>query len=292
MRRLAAFVGLIAVVLVMAASPARAAGPLETDAAIGGRDVSSAGSAEPIRIDPREEIPLRIEIRNGGEQTEDIRFVRLEGRALGLTFLTYDLGIRATLAPGEETSIETTLDFFDLGDQATGFLGTSLRVYDGERRLLGEQDFVVDVRGEPTSTLGLFAVMVLAIAVFSVTVLVLNTVRRRLPPNRFVRGVQFALAGAAVGVTLALGVSILRIAFAEVEAWVPLVVLPTLIGFAIGYIAPGPLSESIRDVREEEALQHVAEDALARVSGSHLRSTSDPPADRSPPDADLTGSTR
>ena len=60
--------------------------------------------------------------------------------------------------------------------------------------------------------------VVLGVAIFSTTVLVLNTLRRRLPSNRFVRGVQFAIAGAAIGVTLSLGLSILRITFADVEA--------------------------------------------------------------------------
>lgn len=274
MKRLLALAGLLVLALVLPAAPATAASPLEIDASIGGRDVTTADSTDPIRIDPLEEIPLVLTVRNTGDQVEEIRYVRLEGKALGLTFLTYDLGVRATLAPGRDVTIETPLDFFDLDSQATGYLGTSLRVYDPQRRLLASQSFVVDVRGKATSTLGLFAIAVVALAAFSCGVLVMNTLRRRLPSNRFVRGLQFAIAGSAVGVTLSLGVSILRIAFADVEAWVPLVLIPTLVGFAIGYIAPGPLSRSIRDVREEEALQVVAKEAVARVSGVHQPATS------------------
>jgi hypothetical protein len=273
-RRRLAILGLLLVVLAYPKVPASAASTVEVEARIGGRDVATADSTEPIRIEPRQPVPLEVTIRNLGDQVEQIRYVRLEGKALGLTFLTYDLGVRATLQPGEETTVETALDFFDLDSQATGYLGTALRVYDSDRRLLGEQTFVVDVRGKATSTLGLFAVVVVGISIFSVTVLILNTLRRRLPANRFVRGLQFAIAGSAIGVTLALGVSILRVAFADVEAWVPLVFLPTVIGFAIGYVAPGPLSRSIRDVREEEALQAVAEKAVARATGAHLPATS------------------
>jgi hypothetical protein len=247
---------------------------IEIEADLAGRDIAEAGSSGPIAIEPREEIPLVLTIRNNTDDTESVRYVRLEGKALGLTFLTYDLGIRTTLAPGEQTTLDTTLDFFDLESQATGYLGTSLRVYDDDRRLLGSTAFVVDVRGSATSTLGLFAVLVLGVAVFSVTVLLLNTLRRRLPSNRFVRGVQFAIAGAAIGVTLSLGLSILRITFADVEQWVPLVFVPTVIAFALGYIAPGPLQRSIREVREEEALQAVAETAVARASGIYDPATS------------------
>ncbi len=273
MRRLGLF-GLLLVTLLLVATPAQAAQSIDVTAEINGRDISTADSTNPIALDPRTETSLVLTLRNAGSRTEDIRFVRLEGRALGLTFLTYDLGIRTTLKPGEQTTIDTKLDFFDLERQATGYLGTSLRVYDSNRSLLGEQEFVLDIRGDATSTLGLFAVAVLFIAGFSVTVLVLNTLRRRLPANRFVRGLQFAVAGGAIGVTLALGVSILRIGFADVEAWVPLVFLPLVIGFAIGYIAPGPLSQSIRDVREEDALLVVAETAVIRSTGAHAPAVS------------------
>ena len=269
MRRAVAALLLFAAVVLLTAPPASAAQSLDVEGTIDGRDLSDADSSNPVAIDPTREIPLTLTIRNAGDQVENIRYVRLEGRALGVTFLTYDLGIRTSLRPGEETTIESSLDFFDLEDQATGYLGTSLRVYDADRRLLGEQIFVVDVRGKATSTMGLFALVVMVIAGFSSFVLVANTIRRRLPANRFIRGVQFAIAGGAVGVTLALGVSILRIGFADVEAWVPLVFLPTLIAFAIGYIAPGPLQQSIRDVQEEEALEFIAESAVARATGTH-----------------------
>ena len=259
---------LVVVWMTLLAAPALAEG-IEITGDIAGSDITESDSTNPIELDPTQEIPISITIRNTSDRNEQVRFVRLEGQALGLTFLSYDLGVRTTLAPGEETTVTTPLDFFDLEDQATGYLGASMRVYDPERRELGSTEFVIDVRGNATSTLGLFAFLVLGIAVFSVTVLVINTVRRRLPANRFVRATQFALAGGAIGLTLALGVSILRIAFADVEAWVPLVVIPTVVGFLLGYIAPGPLSQSLSDVRQQEELDAAAEDAVIRASGSH-----------------------
>jgi hypothetical protein len=248
--------------------------PIEIEATMAERDLADADSTDPVEIQPQEEVPLQLTMRNTSDESVTVRYVRLEGKALGLTFLTYDLGVRTTLQPGEQTTLDTNLDFFDLESQATGYLGTSLRVYDPERRLLGSEDFVVDVRGNATSTLGLFAVVVLGVAIFSTTVLVLNTLRRRLPSNRFVRGTQFAIAGGAIGITLALGLAVMRITFADVEAWVPLVFVPTLVAFVVGYIAPGPLSRSIRDVREEEALQIAAQTAVARASGIYDPATS------------------
>lgn len=271
-RRIGGVLAAALALLVLAATPAAA--EVGVEATIAGRDVDTADSARPIRLEPRTEIPLEVTLHNTGDEPVDVRYVRLEGEALGLTFLTYDLGIRLRLAPGETQTVEAPLDFFDLDSQATGYLGTSLRVYDTERRVLAHEDFVVDVRGKATSTLGLFAIAVLFIAALSVAVLAANTVRRRLPPNRFVRGLQFAIAGAAIGLTLALGVSIMRLAFVDVEAWVPLVFAPTAIGFALGYIAPGPLSQSIQEVREEEKLQVYAEEAVVRASGAHTAQVS------------------
>jgi hypothetical protein len=265
---------LLAAALALALWPPSPAGGqtadgLVVEGSIAGVALAEADSARPVPLDPHEPIPLQLTIRNRGRAIEEIRYVRLEGKALGLTFLTYDLGVRTTLAPGERTSLDTHLDFFDLERQATGYLGTVLRVYDADGHVLAEQRFVVDVRGDATSTLGLFAVAVLGLSVFSTGVLVGNTLRRRLPPNRFVRGLQFAIAGSAVGVTLSLGVAILRIASADVDAWVPVVFLPTAIAFAVGYLAPGPLSRSIRDVQEEEALQGAARAVVERASGAN-----------------------
>jgi hypothetical protein len=274
MRRLLLLALLLVAVPLSGRASAQSIGPVEIDAELAERDVTEADSTNPVAIEPEEPVSLVLTMRNTSDEPVTIRYVRLEGKALGLTFLTYDLGVRTTLEPGEQTTLDTTLDFFDLEQQATGYLGTSLRVYDAERRLLGAEDFVVDVRGNATSTLGIFAVVVLGVAIFATTVLVLNTLRRRLPSNRFVRGTQFAIAGGAIGVTLALGLAVMRITFADVEAWVPLVFVPTVIAFVVGYIAPGPLSRSIRDVREEEALQVAAQTAVARASGIYDPATS------------------
>jgi hypothetical protein len=235
---------------------------------IGDRDIATGKTSEDaLPLDPDELIPVHLTLRNETSEEEVIRYVRLEGKALGLTFLTYDFGVRAALGPHDRTVIDTKLDFFDLESQATGFLGTSIRVYDEHGFLIGEQRFVVDVLGRPNSTLGAFAVIVFGLAVFSVSVIIVNTIRRRLPSNRFVRAMQFAMAGAAIGVTLSLGVSILRIGFADVDAWARIVSLPTAIAFALGYIAPGPLQRSIRDYQAEEVLQAAAQVAVARSSG-------------------------
>jgi hypothetical protein len=265
----AALVAVAALLALAAPAGAQAGSDLTIAGSIDGRDIDTADSDDPIELDPEALIPIQVTIRNEGEQEERIRYVRLEGKALGLTFLTYDLGVRAVLGPQDRTEVDTVLDFFDLESQATGYLGTSIRVYDDEGFLIGEKKFVVDVLGRPSSTLGSFAVIVFALAVFSISVIVVNTIRRRLPSNRFVRACQFAMAGSALGITLSLGVSIMRIGFADVDDWVGIVLTPTAIAFAIGYLAPGPLQRSIKDYQAEEVLTAAAQVAVARSTGAN-----------------------
>lgn len=266
--RSAALLGLLAALL-LGARPAGAdtGRPLVITGSIDGRDLAGADREHPIELDPRGRPRVQLTIRNEGTELERVRYVRLEGKALGLTFLTYDLGVQAVLQPNDRTVVDTELDFFDLESQATGYLGTSVRVYDADGFVIGEQAFVLDVLGNANSTLGSFAVIVFGLAVFSATVIVINTVRRRLPANRFVRACQFAMSGSAIGLTLSLSVSILRIGFADVDGWVRLVATPTAIAFVLGYLAPGPLSRSIRDVQTEEVLAAAAQVAVARQSG-------------------------
>src|SRR5690606_16079492 len=104
MKRFIASVLLTGIALLATASPAAAAETLDVEARINGRDVSGADGGSPIELDPTEAVPITITLRNAGNRTEEVRFVRLEGQALGLTFLTYDLGMRTSLAPGEETT--------------------------------------------------------------------------------------------------------------------------------------------------------------------------------------------
>ena len=71
-----------------------------------------------------------------------------------------------------------------------------------------------------------------------------------------------SIAGAAVGLLLALGLPVLRITSIQPDAWIPLALGPMAIGFALGYLAPGPLSYSIEEVREDELLEIYASQAL------------------------------
>ena len=239
---------------------------LQMQVELGGRVARDRAGEEPIRLEPKRKTPLRIVVTNMGDATAKVRHVRLEGQALGLQFLTYDVSVDQNVPAGARRVIVVPLDLYDLGNQATGYLPAAVRLYNGRRERLAQQKFVVDVRGKSTSTLGIFAIALLALSVISVGSLVYNMFRRRLSRNRAMRGLQFMMAGSAVGLTLALGLPILRLTTIQPDGWIPLALGPMAIGFALGYLAPGPLSYSIEEVREEEILDIIASQALERLS--------------------------
>jgi hypothetical protein len=248
------------------AGPVGATPLLQMRVVIDGRVARDRPSEEPIRLDPRHAVPMHIVVWNRGDSGAFVRHVRLEGVALGLQFLTYDVTVTQRVPPGERRTINLSLDLYDLSSQATGYLPAAVRLYDVRRNELASQRFVVDVRGSGTSTLGIFAIALFVLAVVSIATLLIKTFRRQLPRNRAVRGLQFMLAGSAAGLTLALGLPILRITAMQPDAWITLALGPMAIGFAIGYLAPGPLSYSIEEARADEYLDALATQAVERRS--------------------------
>jgi hypothetical protein len=246
--------------------PAGATPLLQMRVVIDGHVARDRPGEEPIRLDPRRAVPMHIVVWNRGDTGALVRHVRLEGVALGLQFLTYDVTIAQRVPAGERRTIDLSLDLYDLSSQATGYLPAAVRLYDAQRNELASQRFVVDVRGSGTSTLGLFAIALFVLAVVSIAALLVKTFRRQLPRNRSVRGLQFMLAGSAAGLTLALGLPVLRITAMQPDAWITLALGPMAIGFAIGYLAPGPLSYSIEETRADEYLDALAAQAVERRS--------------------------
>jgi hypothetical protein len=255
--------------VVLLAAPAAADAALEMRVEIGGRVARDRAGAAAIPLDPHRKIPLRIEVTNVGDAAVRVRHVVLAGQAVGFQFVTYDVDVNRRVPPGETRVIVVRLDLYDLGRQATGYLAASVRLYDAQRNLLAQQKFVMDVQGTWTSTIGIFSIVLFFLAVFSLVMIGLRLYRHELSRNRAVRGLQFMLAGAAIGLLLALGLPAMRWTTVTTDGWIPLVIGPMAIGFVLGYLAPGPISYTIADAREDEMLDIVATQALERMSAEH-----------------------
>lgn len=222
------------------------------DAAIDGRSIADAGPSSPLRLDPREESTLSLTMTNRSDRTIEVRRVRLEGELLSLNFLTYDVRVLAAVAPGETRTVQIPLDFFDLERQASGYLRAFVRVYDADDRRVSDDGFALDIRGDATSTMTLFAAGLFLVTALLVALNVRDMRRRTMPEQRFARAMRFFVPGLGLGLLLSVAFSILRIFPLPATSWAPLTVLPALAGFAIGYaLVPGP-GDTVDDDEDEE----------------------------------------
>lgn len=218
--------------------------PVRVDAMIDGRPLAEATAGNPVPLYPERESVLSLELENVSDRPVEVRRVRLEGDVLSIDFLTYDVRVRTALAPGARRTLEVPLDFFDLERQANGYLRAHVRLYDGDRNRVSDNEFALDVRGSMLSTMGVFAITLIVLTAASAIRAVRDAKRRRLPPNRFQRGLRFMLPGLGLGLLLSVGFSVLRVFPLPALGWIPLTLAPTIAGFAIGYlVTKGPDDE-------------------------------------------------
>lgn len=237
-RRLAPLL-LAAIVLLAACGSDAPAERLDVSASIDGRPIADATAGSPLRLDPADESVLALDLTNTSDEAVEVHRVRLEGELLGLNFLTYDVRVSVPVAPGEQRSVEVPLDFFDLEQQASGYLRAFVRTYDRDETRLSNDEFALDIVGSATSTMTLFALLLLVLTIISAVRNLRDTSTGRLPDNRFQRGLRFALTGLGVGLLISVAFSILRIFPLPAAGWVPLTVIPTVAGFVFGYVATG-----------------------------------------------------
>ena len=147
-RLLAVLSAVLAIVVFAGVGTASAVSMLEMRAELAGRVARDRAGEKPIRLEPNRKVPLVIGVTNHGSDPVRIRHVRLDGEALGLQFLTYDVSVDERVGPGEHRVFTVPLDLYDLGNQATGYLPAAVRLFDGQRKELASQKFVVDVRGK------------------------------------------------------------------------------------------------------------------------------------------------
>lgn len=256
--------GLIVVSFLLGACGASSSDVVEVDASIDDIALDEADAANPLPLSTEESV-LVMTMTNTSDAPQAIRYLRLEGEMVGLTFLTYTTRVAVDLSPGEQRTVTVPLDFFDIDSQAHGFLRAKLALYAPglDRELLGTDEFTIDVRGSVTSTMALFAFLLLVITVASLAINLNGLARRTLPSNRFRRATRFAASGLGIGLLLTVAFSVLRIFPLPSVAWWPLLVIPTAIAFAAGYVAPGANDDvdedELEDLRElDETLATVA----------------------------------
>jgi hypothetical protein len=235
------------------AAPAAGADVIEMEGSIGGQSLADSDPGDPAPIDPNNPSTLALELTNTGAEAVEVGHVRLIGKMLGITFVGYDVSTNFSIDPGETRSVEFPIELSDVDGQGHGFLRTEVVVYTPDRDQVGSIGFAIDVRGRPLSTMGVFAMLLLAITIGTALWNGYGITRRTVPVNAFLRGLRFAITGLGFGLMLAVGFSVLRIFPLPSTGWVPLVLVSTVAAIAVGRLLPRPELD-LRGDRDEDLI--------------------------------------
>jgi hypothetical protein len=212
-------------------------------------DLSSSG--DPIVLKPDSPLLLRLAMRNDGTDPAVVRHVQIRGTAFGITLLAYDFTINSLVRPGETEVLRVPVQFVDLGQQSDGLLPASMTLTSADGTELANQDFTVDIQGSASSLTVIFTMIVAIATGISIAAIWIAVLRRRLPHSRWRRGLRLGIVGAGVGVTVTMLLSVLLFMPPKGSVWVPLVLIPAIAAFVLGYLSPGPMA--IED--EEEPVE-------------------------------------
>jgi hypothetical protein len=210
-------------------------------------DLSSSG--DPIVLKPDRPSLLTLEMRNRGSDPAVVRHVQIRGTAFGITLMAYDFTINTLVPAGGHQRLTVPVQFVDLGQQNDGLLPATMTLLSADNAELASQDFTVDVQGSPGSLMVIFTMIVAIATGVGIAAVWIAIVRRRLPPSRWRRGLRLGVVGAGVGITLTMALSLLLFMPPKGSVWIPLLLIPTLVGFVLGYLSPGPMA---MDEGEEE----------------------------------------
>jgi hypothetical protein len=256
--RLVLLLGALAVTALSLAAPAVAdtatvqLPKVSFSAALDDQRLGLSSSGDPIVLDPDKASLLKLTMRNNTDQELTVRQVQLRGNTFGITLMAYDVTINARMDPGQKVKVEVPVEFVELGQQASGLLPATIRLIDPDRAVLASRDFTVDVRGAATSLMAIFTLVVVIATGASVVVIWIAVGRRRLPRNRWRRGLRFGLVGAGVGVALTLLLSELLLVSPKGSVWIPLLLIPAGGAFLLGWFSPGPLADDEAETEIED----------------------------------------
>jgi hypothetical protein len=216
-------------------------------AAIDGRDVATATSNAPLPLRPGRNATVTLAVDNHGTAPLDIRAVRLDGRVLGLSFFTFSSRIDLVVPPGTTRERVVELDLGELGEQATGLIPGTLSLVGQDRSVISQQEVATDVRGSVISPYGAFGMIVGAVTLVLALSLAWEIAGRRLPVNRWRRGVRFLAPGLGLGLSATFTLSATRVLTPSASVWVPLVLLCGAVAFVLGYLTPAPRDDEDAD---------------------------------------------
>lgn len=265
-RRVGSLAGALAataLLLIATPLPAAAAPSLDVEASIDGQAVGASGANDPIHLGAKPEVELVVAFTNRSSQPARVESVKLGATALGVTFVAYDTVVSMVVPGGERREVTFKLPIANIGEQAEGLVPGAVVAYDGRGNVLGQQRFTMDVEGSTRSLYSTFGLMLLAFTIATIGLNLWLAARRRLPPNRLMRGVRFAITGVGLGLTLCFVLSALRVVAPYPEVWPTLVAVPAIGFFLLGLLSPGRLRI------EEDEIDVALREHAAQLEGAH-----------------------
>jgi len=243
---------------------------VSVNAVVNGQPADSSSDARPAQLFPNTHAQVHIRVANHTGSTVRISAVRFQGQVLNLPLFSYDTAVDLVIAAGQTRSLTFPVALNGVGSQATGLVATTVTLLGPNGGAIASQSLVANVHGTIRSIYGLFGLVVLFLTLSSLALALLSLARHTLSQNRWARGVRFLIPGFGVGLVLTFTLSVFRVFTPAPGRWLPLLIVPSVIGLALGFLTPAPNEEEFDDYDDDVLLAQIVvvdDDPLEDVGG-------------------------
>ncbi len=240
-------------------------------ATVNGQPVVTSSDAHPAQLYPARFAEVQITLSNNSTSTVSVSSVRIDGQVVALPLFSYDTAVELVVPPGATKSLSFPISMSGVGSQATGLIVGTISLLGSNGATIASQPLVTNVHGSLDSIYGLFGLAVLVLTASSLGLALLAMARHTLPQNRWLRGVRFLIPGFGIGLILTFTLAAFGIFTAGPGHWLPLLIVTSAVGFAVGYLTPAPNEEEFDDYDDDVLLAQIVvvdEDPLESESGS------------------------
>jgi len=240
-------------------------------ATVNGQPVITSSDAHPVQLYPARFAEVQITLSNNSTSTVNVSSVRIDGQVVGLPLFSYDTAVELVVPPGATKSLGFPISMSGVGSQATGLIVGSISLLGSSGATVASQPLVTKVHGSLNSIYGLFGLAVLVLTASSLGMALLAMARHTLAQNRWLRGVRFLIPGFGIGLILTFTLAVFDVFTAGPGHWLPLLIVTSAVGFAVGYLTPAPNEEEFDDYDDDVLLAQIVvvdEDPLESANGS------------------------
>jgi len=271
--------GVLLVLAVALVHPAPAGADVQGvsfSAVVNGQPDAISSDAHPAELFPNSPAKVRLTVTNRTGSNLRIATVRFEGQVLDLPLFSYDTAVNLFVPPHRTTSLTFPLVLTSVGSQATGLLVAGITLLAADGSAIASQSLVANVHGSLNSIYGFFGLAVLVLTVSSLALALLAMARHTLPENRWLRGVRFLVPGFGIGLVLTFSLSAFHVFTPGPGHWLPLLIIPSAIGLALGFLTPAPDEEQFDDYDDDVLLAQIMVvdedplDAVVRAPGTEI----------------------